>query len=150
MKKTLIATTVLLLTAIASFSSYWAAGLSNRRDEAKLVEGLSTERLANTLLALRFIEMNDIAEAKRLLQAETNSQLSWIMQYEGANRDSLYVQQQCKTLNTLKQYREKRRLFTTDDWSHLWNLPGMKDEEARRIAFLNNLKCGDEKLYTVE
>jgi len=115
-----------------------------------LSESRSLDALANSLLALRFIEANELGEAKRLLQAQTNGQLSWLIEFDGSIVDPEFAKQRCKVLTTLKQYREKRGLFQGAEWEYLWKMPGMKEEEARRIEFLKNTACGPDTFFTIQ
>jgi hypothetical protein len=125
----------------------WRQGARSRQ---ALIESRALEALANSLLALRSIEGNEPGDAKKLLQAQTNGQLSWVIEFGGANVDPEFAKQKCKVLNTLKQYREKRRLFQGSEWDYLWKMPGMKEEEAKRIEFLAKTACGSEVFFTVQ
>jgi hypothetical protein len=150
MKRTI--QSALILAAIgASIGIGFYLGAKHATNAGRdLVSGIAEQELANTLMALRYLERGEQIDAKKLLQAETNGQLSWIVQNTDLGKASESGRRACPVLNTLKQYREKHHLFTGADWNHLWGIPGMKDEEQRRIDFLSNLDCGTAVLFRLE
>lgn len=141
--KTFNVITLLFLSVVASFGGgAMLAKTIAERSSADLLEGLIENQLGNNLITLRYIERGEISEAQKLLQAETSGQLSWIMMTMEAIKDAERIEQRCKVLNTLKEYRAKHRLFAGQEWDYLWKIPGMKEEEAKRTAFLARLNCG--------
>lgn len=144
-----------LVIAIAALMVGVACGYlwgSNRQSHEfyDSVEGLHLEAMANTLTSLRMIEESQIDEAKRLLQAQTNGQLSWIIKAANRGESEDRGEERCKLLNTLKQYRETRGLFRGPEWDYLWKIPEMKAEEDVRVKYLNSLSCGSEVFFTVK
>ena len=121
--------------------SFWAGKQISERGKNRLIEGIVLNNLGNTLSSLRYIDQNQLIEAQRLLQAETNGQLSWLVALDDVNDDPEYLKSRCKALNTLKQYREKHQLFKTSEWDDLWKYPGAREEEAKREKFLTSLSC---------
>lgn len=141
---------LLVILAATGWGGYEFGLRQSTTSERALSESRSLEALANSLLALRFIEANELGEAKKLLQAQTNGQLSWLMEFHASNLDPEFAKQKCKVLTTLKQYREKRGLFQGTEWDYLWKMPGMKEEEARRIEFLAKTACDSDSFFTVQ
>jgi len=132
----------LLLFIVAGTAGFVVGQSRAERQSREFTAGVAAQGLANNLLVLRFMERGEADQAKRLLQAETNGQLGWIM--EGQDPAP-----HCAALNTLKQYRAKRGLFSNPEWNDLWKMPGSKEEEEKRRSYLASLNCGDAKLYTV-
>ena len=128
---------------------YFVGQTDARNESRRLVSGFAVQGLANNLMALRFIEREEIKEAQMLLQAETNGHLSWIME-----TDVPHILEndngKCRVLNTLKRYRSKWQLFTTKEWDYLWSIQEMKEEEAKRQLFLDQLRCPNIFLYKID
>jgi hypothetical protein len=114
-------------------------------DKSDALATLAAGEMANTLLALRFIEMGEVEQAKRLLQSETSGQLGWVME-ASKGTETLH----CAALNTLKDYRQKRHLFDSSEWSEYRALPGKVEDEKARLHFLESMRCGNVRLFQVE
>jgi hypothetical protein len=150
MKKFIAISFLGFLLIVACELSFLFGKQAAEREKSAFIAGLSLNELGNTLLALRYFDKNQQSEAQRLLQAETNGQLSRFIALETGNDDPEFIKQRCKVLTTLKQYREKHQLFTTDDWKDLWNLPGVKEEEEKRVKYLAGLACGNDVFYKIQ
>lgn len=149
MKKSILVSLLSVFLVIACGFSFWLGRQTAEREKNTFIEGLSLNKLGNTLLVLRYFDKNQPNEAQRFLQTETNGQLSWLIALEQANSDPEFLKQRCKVLNTLKQYRETHQLFTTNNWKDLWNLPGAKEEEEKRIKYLAGLACGSDVFFKI-
>lgn len=150
MKKSLKISGSLILACALVGSGFLIGQQAATSKSREIIEGISLQGLASHLLILRFIERGEVADARKVLQGETNGLFSWVIENATANPTPEQEQQKCKVLNTLKQYRAKHQLFTTRDWDYLWNVPGMKEEEAKRQAFLTQMNCGDVRLFKIE
>ena len=150
MKKSILVSLLSVLLVVVCGLFFWLGKQTTEREKKIFAEGLSLNELGNTLLALRYFDKNQPNEAQRLLQAETNGQLSWLIALEQANGDPEFRKQRCKVLNTLKQYREKHQLFKTNNWDDLRSLPGAKEEEEKRGKYLAGLACGNDVFFRIQ
>lgn len=150
MKKSILISIFSFFLAVACGFSFWFGKHIGEREKNTLMNGVLLNSLGNTLFALRYFDKNQPGEAQRLLQTETSGQLSWLIDLDPVNDDPEFLKQRCKVLNTLKEYREKHHLFKTNDWKDLWNLPGAKEEEEKRIKYLTNLACGKDVFFKIQ
>jgi len=130
---TLLTVGLALLTLALGFAGGWYAG---SRERNALIERIATDRLARILFVLKSIEANKVDEATRTLQAETNEQLDWIIEYGHLNDDVDRARFKCTLLTQLKSYRAQHHLFEGPNWEYLWKVPGMREMEARRTSYL--------------
>ena len=132
-RNALLAVSGILLMLALGFAGGWYAG---SRERNALIELMSTDRLARLLFALTSLEANKVDEAKRALQAETNEQLDWMIEYAYLNDGADRAKFKCAVLTQLRSYRARNHLFEGPDWEHLWKVPGMRELEARRTSYL--------------
>jgi hypothetical protein len=134
MKRIAILTTVVaILTLALGFAGGWYAG---SRERNALIELAATDRLAQTLFLLTSIENGKVEEAVLALQGSTNEQIDWIIEYGHLNSAPDRVKFKCTLLSQLKLYRARHSLFEGPKWEYLWKVPGMRELEERRKAFL--------------
>jgi hypothetical protein len=134
MKRVAILTTVVaILTFAIGFAGGWHAG---SRERNALIELAATDRLAQTLFVLTSIENGKVDEAVMALQGSSNEQIDWIIEYGDLNRAPDRVKFKCALLTQLKSYRARHSLFEGSKWDYLWKVPGMRELEERRKAFL--------------
>lgn len=150
MKRTTLISLLIVFLGIACGLSFWLGKEIAENEKNSFIENFSLNALANTLLTLRYFDENQPGEAQHLLQAETNGLLSWLIDFDRVNDAPEFIKQRCKVLTTLKQYREKHRLSKENNWAEISNLPGAKEENAKRISYLNNLKCGSDVFFKIE
>ena len=133
-QKLLSVAAAIVIAVLAYFAGYFFA----ERKQYGLIEKMASEQLGYHLAMLQWIDANKTDEARRLLQASTNRQLGWIIEYGHLNTEPEYIQQRCNLINKLKTYRKEHKLFETSDWDYLWKVPGNRAAEDRRVEFLEN------------
>ena len=121
------------LTLVLGFAGGWYVGF---RERNALIERVATDRLAVVLFALKSIDDRNVDEAIVALQGATNESLDWIIEYGHLNDEPDRVKFKCDLLTQLKSYRARHGLFEGPKWEYLWKVPGMREAEERRKAFL--------------
>lgn len=150
MKKKALISSLIVFFAVACGLSFWLGKEIAEKEKNKFIENLSLNALGNTLLVLRYFDENQQGEAQHILQAETSGLLSWLIELDQTNSTPEFLKQRCKVLNTLKQYREKHQLSTSNDWVELSTQPEAKEEEAKRTKYLNDLACGKDVFFKIQ
>lgn len=115
---------------------YFVGSNQTERRIYSMMEDTAVGQLASNLFMLDELEKGNTREVSRLLLASTGPQLDWIIDYGHLGLNEPDDRFRCQLIRKLKDYREKNKLFTEIAWENFWKVPGIKESEEKRIAFL--------------